>query len=162
MKGQEGPWKKGLLEKEASWWIRPTNLPQHLPFSSGSSICPRDLGNIPWLLPLPLLFQNAALALRSSELSALYHRYQEQVPHQGTDGDQRRRGGAWRTSRGTWKDLLMSTGEPSQGTQNRTREPAIALLGLVYLFPTLSVLMEETINQESGPLLFPTQVTIGI
>lgn len=56
----------------------------------------------------------------------------------------------------------MSTGEPSQGTQNRTREPAIALLGLVYLFPKLSVLMEETINQESGPLLFPTQVTIGI
>lgn len=40
-------------------------------------------------------------------------------------------------SHGTWKDL-MSTGEPSWGTQNRTREPAIALLGLVYLFPMLS------------------------
>ena len=57
---------------------------------------------------------------------------------QGTHGDQRRRGGAWRMSPGSWKDLLMSTGKPSRGAQNRTREPAIALLALVYLFPMLS------------------------
>ena len=83
------------------------------------------------------LIQNAALALRSREAQCPSPR----VPAaelQGTHGDQRRRGGAWRMSPGSWKDLLMSTGKPSRGAQNRTREPAIALLALVYLFHMLS------------------------
>ena len=57
---------------------------------------------------------------------------------QGTHRDQRRRGGAWRMPPGSWQDLVMSTGKPSRGAQNRTREPAIALLALVYVFPMLS------------------------